>query len=87
MAWVYILQSNSGRFYIGSTTDINRRLEEHRRGHTQTTKRLGGGLEIAALLELPTLPEARTLERELKRKKNPRLALHLLRERNGALIR
>ena len=32
MACVYILQSEaSQRFYIGSTTDLTRRLEEHGR--------------------------------------------------------
>jgi hypothetical protein len=40
-------------------------------------------LEIAAALELPTLQEARALERELKRKKNPELALYLLHQRLG----
>jgi hypothetical protein len=38
-------------------------------------------LEVVAAAELPTLREARALERELKRKKNPDLALYLLRER------
>jgi putative endonuclease len=67
MAWVYILESASARFYVGSTTDLDRRLEEHRRGHTHTAKRLGGELKIAAALEMPTLEEARTLERGLER--------------------
>ncbi len=80
MAWVYMPRGASGRHYIGSTTDLERRLEQHGRGHTQTTKRLGGGLEVAAALEMPSLQEARALERELKRKKNPQLALHILRQ-------
>ena len=87
MAWVYILRSDSGRYYIGPTTDLDRRLDEHRRGHTHTTKRLGGGLEVAAALELPQLADARALERELKGKKNPRLALHLLRQRADSTSR
>ena len=81
MAWVYMLRGSSGRYYIGSTTDLNRRLEQHRQGHTYSTHRLGQPLELAASLELPSLPEARTMERELKLKKNPRLALWLLEER------
>jgi putative endonuclease len=81
MAWVYILESASGRFYIGSTTDLDRRVGEHRRGHTHTTTRLGGGLNVAAALQVATLAEARSIERELKRKKNPHLALYLLRQR------
>jgi putative endonuclease len=81
MAWVYVLRGSSGRYYIGSTTDLHRRLEQHRQGHTYSTHRLGQSLELAAALELDSLPEARALEREMKRKKNPQLALFLLEQR------
>jgi len=46
---------------------------------------LGGSLELAAALELGSLATAREWERELKRKKNPRLALYLLEERRREL--
>jgi predicted GIY-YIG superfamily endonuclease len=62
-------------------TDLGRRLEDHRRGQTHSTKRLGSNLEIVAAVELAGLDEARALEREMKRKKNPRLALALLQSR------
>ena len=78
MPWVYILRGASGRHYIGSTTDLTRRLAEHDRGHTHTTRRLGGTLELVALREFPTLTEARRCERLLKRKKNPQLAIAVL---------
>ena len=52
MAWVYILRGASGRFYIGSTTDLNRRLEQHRNGQTYSTRRLGFPLELVDSLEL-----------------------------------
>jgi hypothetical protein len=48
------------------------------RGHTATTKRLGDSLEIVAKKEVPTLAEAREIERSLKRKKNPKLAIYHL---------
>jgi len=83
MAWTYILRGGSGRHYIGSTTDLERRLKEHRRGHTHSTKRLGDNLVIVAAVEVATLGEARALEREMKRKKNPRLAVALLQNRSG----
>ena len=83
MAWVYMLCGASGRYYIGSTVDLDQRMEQHRRGHTHTTKRLGGDLRIAASVETATLLEARALERELKRKKSPRLALYLLQQKKG----
>ena len=80
MPWVYILRGDSGRHYIGSTTDLERRLTEHRRGQTHTTRRLGNHLELVASREMATLDEARELERSLKRKKNPALAIfHLTR--------
>ncbi|MDQ3116658.1 MAG: GIY-YIG nuclease family protein [Verrucomicrobiota bacterium] len=79
MAWVYILKGSTGRHYIGSTVDLEQRLEQHRRGHTYTTRRLGE-LSIAAAREFSTLEEARRIERELKAKKNPKLAIfHLQR--------
>jgi predicted GIY-YIG superfamily endonuclease len=82
MAWAYILRGDSGRHYIGSTTNLERRFKEHRRGQTHSTKRLGDNLEIVAAVELAGLDEARALEREMKRKKNPRLALALLQDRS-----
>lgn len=78
MAWVYILQGSGGRHYIGSTTDLKRRFEQHCHGQTHTTKRLGSELILVAELELSTLEEARSLERLLKRKKNPCLAIYHL---------
>jgi predicted GIY-YIG superfamily endonuclease len=80
MAWVYILRGSSGRHYIGSAVDFDARFEQHLRGHTATTKRLGGTLEVVAKKEVPTLGEAREIERLLKRKKNPKLAIYHLRQ-------
>ncbi len=81
MAWVYILRGETGRHYIGSTTDLDRRINQHRNGLCHTTRRLGARLDLVAALELGELAEARQLERELKRKKNPDLAIHLLKQR------
>jgi len=78
MAWVYILRGSSGRHYFGSAVDFDARFAQHLRGHTATTKRLGEKLEIVAKREVATLQEARKLERELKRKKNPKLAIYYL---------
>ena len=80
MAWVYILRGGGGRHYIGSTVDLERRIVEHQRGHTHTTKRLGGDIQIVACREVETLVEARRLERQLKAKKNPTLAILCLRK-------
>jgi len=79
MAWVYILRGTSGRHYIGSTEDLDRRIAEHYRGSNHTTHRFGSRLEVVATRELPSIAEARKLEIALKRKKNPQLAVFLLR--------
>ena len=84
MAWVYILRGSAGRHYIGSTTDLPRRLWQHQQGLTHTTRRLGE-LVLVASVELPSLTEARTFERELKLKKNPQLALYTLEQRRAQL--
>ena len=78
MAWVYILRGANGRHYIGSAMDLQTRFAQHCRGHTATTRRLGGNLMIVASREVETLGEARVLERLLKRKKNPGLAIFYL---------
>jgi predicted GIY-YIG superfamily endonuclease len=80
MPWVYVLRGSSGRHYIGSAVDLQARFAQHLRGHTATTKRLGEALEIVAKKEVPTLAEARQLERLLKRKKNPKLAIYHLQQ-------
>jgi predicted GIY-YIG superfamily endonuclease len=79
MFWVYILQGNFGRHYIGMTDDLSRRLAEHARGHTHTTKRLGGGLCLVARREFSMRVEAAAFERKLKSWKNPAKAVAALR--------
>jgi hypothetical protein len=46
---------------------------------------LGENLETVAVLELETIARARALERELKRKKNPKLAIAILQALHPAL--
>jgi len=78
MAWVYILRG-ARRYYIGATDNLERRTAEHKRGSNHTTHRFGDQIELAVASELSSMAEARELERTLKRKKNPRLAISILR--------
>jgi predicted GIY-YIG superfamily endonuclease len=78
MAWVYILRGSSGRYYIGSTENLDRRLAEHRRGKVHSTRRFGEPLELITAKEMPDIDSARQLECKLKAEKNPRIALYLL---------
>ena len=71
--YVYILKSDStGRFYVGSCTDVNRRFDEHRRGHTYTTRKYGPW-RIKLIMKCPSLNEARKLERKIKKWKSSKM--------------
>jgi putative endonuclease len=75
MAWIYILRGSNGRHYIGSTENLARRLAEHPRGTNHTTHRFGADIEVVISRVVDSAAEARKIERALKRKKNPRLAI------------
>jgi len=81
MAWVYIIRGSCGRYYIGSTENLDRRFAEHQRGKVHSTHRFGQPLELVATREMPDIQSARILERQLKAKKNPQVAIYLL--KNG----
>ncbi len=67
-AWVYILQDKSGRFYVGSTSDLVRRMKQHAAGHTPTTVRMCDPVLVFSQ-EYDTLKIARHIESRLKRLK------------------
>ena len=81
MACVYILRG-ARRYYIGATDNLERRLAEHRRGGNHTTRRFGEEIQVVAVREVGSMAEALQLERTLKRKKNPRLAISILQSDN-----
>ncbi|MBI5414291.1 GIY-YIG nuclease family protein [Candidatus Peregrinibacteria bacterium] len=64
MAFVYILRGE--RWYVGSTIDLSRRIKEHARGKTHTTKRIGDW-KLEKIFSTGTLKEAQELERRIKR--------------------
>ncbi len=66
MAFPYVLQSEStGRFYVGSTTDLGRRLSEHARGQTPATRKRGPW-KLAFRQKFSNLCQARQQEPRLK---------------------
>lgn len=65
MSFVYILKTSSGKYYIGSTIDINKRITHHQGGYTPSTKRLGK-VELVLVQQFNTLSDARVVERKLK---------------------
>jgi len=68
MVFVYILKSDSGRYYVGSTLDMSDRLRHHAGGYTPSTKRLGN-VHLVLRQKYETLAEARSVERKLKKLK------------------
>ncbi|MFQ5625145.1 MAG: GIY-YIG nuclease family protein [Methyloligellaceae bacterium] len=65
MWYVYFLQLNNGDIYVGSTNDLQRRVESHRRGRVDSTK---AHLPIAlkSYIAVSTEERARGLERYFK---------------------
>ena len=65
MAWLYVLQTKSGKYYVGSTDDLKARVAHHLGGHTPSTLRLGAE-KLVLSQEYATLAEARQVERRIK---------------------
>ena len=66
MWYVYVLKSESdGRFYVGSTSDLKRRVSEHQQGKCISTRnRLP--VELEAYIAVKDQETARNLEKYLK---------------------
>jgi len=66
MAFDYILQSKkNNRYYIGSTLNLKRRLEEHNSGKSTYTRNLRP-LDLVFYQEYPNIIMARKIEYKLK---------------------
>ena len=62
---VYILQNDQGAFYKGMTNNLERRLAEHRRGKTKTTRKMIN-IQVVYTEEYPSRIEARLREKYFK---------------------
>ncbi len=70
---IYILQSlKNGRYYIGSTNDIERRLKEHNAGEVRATRYLMP-LKLCLFYLTKSLTEARQIEYKLKKFKSRKI--------------
>ncbi len=66
---VYILQSSKNtRYYVGSTIDLDKRLEMHNSGLVSATKNMRP-LAIVAFVECEDITEAKSSEYRLKKYK------------------
>lgn len=70
MYYVYILQSNkTGKYYVGYTNNIEKRLKEHNSGKTKSlVKQLP--LELIKIEEYQFYEEARKREKQIKQYKS-----------------
>lgn len=67
--FIYILKSNKiGKFYIGSTNNLKRRISQHQNGKVGSTKYLLP-LDLVFTQGFKTLQEARKIEFKLKKLK------------------
>lgn len=70
MPFVYVLKSmKNGRYYVGSTNDLTRRMAEHKRGKTKYTRN-SGPYKLIYKRSFRTLKEARQKEYQIKKMKN-----------------
>jgi len=65
MWYVYILKSEDGRIYIGSTNDLQRRMEEHGNGDCYSTSRFNN-FTLESYIAVKKEKTARNLEKYFK---------------------
>ena len=66
MCWLYILKNEAtGRYYIGSTNNLDRRLKQHKSGSTRTTRVLKTH-NLVYTENYDNILEARFREKKLK---------------------
>jgi len=80
MYFVYILSSNTGKHYIGFTSNLEQRVSQHNRKHHGFTNQNYTTWTIEISKQFDSKSEAMILERRLKSFKNYRLALEYLRK-------
>jgi len=80
---VYILRSErSGRYYVGATKDLARRLSEHESGENKSTRNRGPW-KLAHVEHFATNAEARRHEQAIKHKKSARYVQQLIASGHG----
>ena len=78
MFFTYILESQkNGKFYIGYTKDLSKRVEKHNAGHTISTKS-GIPWKLVWSYSFATKTEALKLENTLKRLKNKKVLQQII---------
>ncbi len=80
MNFVYILQSKeTRRYYIGSTNNLERRLQEHNFGKTKSLKYLRPMI-LAFSKSFQTMHEAKKMKLKLKKMKSKNIIEQIIKE-------
>jgi putative endonuclease len=81
--WVYILENLEGRFYVGSTDDVDRRIREHNEQFgNQSFTHKNGPWRLVWREPHPSRGSAMARERQIKSMKSARwIREHLINER------
>ena len=67
MAYLYILRLKSGQLYVGATTDLKQRYQDHLNGQACRTTKLDPPVKLVYSESYPTFSEARKREPQIKR--------------------
>jgi len=83
---VYFLRCKNGRYYIGSTNDLERRFDEHGRGHVRATRDVRP-LEVVFFQSCDSIKYARQLELRLKKLKRRDIIERIIIEKRIDIMR
>jgi putative endonuclease len=67
MAYLYILRLKSDQLYVGATTDLKQRYQDHLNGQACRTTKFDPPVKVVYSESLPTFSDARKLESQIKR--------------------
>jgi len=73
--WVYALEFEGGSIYVGFTKDLTRRMAEHRRRQSPSTRRLPAQFKLIYQQAFESYAEARQHEKFLKTGRGRQLLL------------
>jgi putative endonuclease len=65
--FLYILRMSNGQLYVGTTFNIQQRLQDHRRHHAARTTKLLGAEQLLYTEEHPDRFAAEKRERQIKK--------------------
>jgi len=67
MAYLYILRLKSDQLYVGATTDLKQRYQDHLNGQACRTTKFDPPVKVVYSESLPTFSDARKREAQIKR--------------------